>query len=1153
MAERGGVLCLVILNFMLLARNACGECPPKPLSEVDKENTMIHNRYVQKVRLCQRKAKKDKKRKTPTQKIQELREKYDEKIKECGEGDLDDQCDTFDVRFFRDRQIGEGGFGRVFLGTDVSNKSPVAIKYAQSVTSTGAVGRGCASNEVLIQDALSKKCPNIPGLISWRSARNGDKVMSAMDLVHCKDLAAYFGDSRPGTPPSETGGVVSHFQGPTKKGRTVMILSAMRQAYRALSCMHSHKVAHTDIKPENIMLDSCSGPDFTEKDSLCSCYGSMGEDGDPPPVPGQSAIQAKVVDFGEHACLLGGEDMCSDVDEDIIESFFNFCETRTPTCSNNDDYKTMYGVCSRWKCSEHAEEEHAEEDTLRRERFKKTFLDYFKKSLCPAQDRGTDAYNPKDSGEDKFMVASPHAFDAYSMAKTFDALIGDKTVAIALDLKKNDATFLEAFMDKSKEKGAGGKRPSAHDMCLLIDYLLHESTGEGWTGNDDACHGISKTPTKTEKKACIECMHKTLIKNAVIENGGYGYSSMCEEECPSAQTENTLPACKTEMRKKILIAACVQGALTGSAPGTIRLGCASDHEGNDFIGLRTDYFIGEETDELRGSAPPICQELCQQTDLHLEYEKQNPNSPKYRCCNLRAPLRSHWPGHGWSVKEHEESVLQCASPTFVASDDAETPEPISVTAYCGETLFRLESKGSSKECVADCDKDVDGPFAFSVSVMIRPDAGGTILEEAADKKCRSSEPLSAYIGIDPTGGGLHVGHLVSIRAMNWIRKTGIRPVLLIGSATASVGDPSGKREERPMLAREDIAANARGIRRDLDIALHGADGEDESDTDGHEPLIVDNIDWWGEMSTLDFLRNVGPHFRVNAMLGKESVKQRLSSGQGISFTEFSYQLLQGYDFLELWRRHNCILQIGGSDQWGNITGGCDLVQRVDKSQVHGLTVPLLTTSNGEKFGKTAGNAIWLSPERTSHYNFYQYFLRASDEDVDSFLRIFTDLGDDDVSEVIREHLDRPSARYAQRTLAEHATRHFRGNDGLESAKLATDALFGGVDALSRLKSSDLSSIFADGDENAHSLVLPRSSLEEGIPLIDIAVRAGISESKARARKLIGSGGLYLNNIRVEESRRRVSRGDLIDDRLLLLRSGRRNNCLIDFSDGANQA
>ena len=392
--------------------------------------------------------------------------------------------------------------------------------------------------------------------------------------------------------------------------------------------------------------------------------------------------------------------------------------------------------------------------------------------------------------------------------------------------------------------------------------------------------------------------------------------------------------------------------------------------------------------------------------------------------------------------------------------------------------------------------------------------------------------VSAYLGIDPTGGGLHVGHLASLRALQEIERCeGVRPILLVGGATACVGDPSGKRSERPMLSLDDIRGNVEGIRKDLSLLSFES-----------EPLIVNNADWWNNMSTLEFLRDVGRHFRANVMLQKESVKQRLSSGEGISFTEFSYQVLQGYDFLHLYENHDCVLQVGGSDQWGNITAGVNLVRRVKDEQVHGVTVPLLTTSQGEKFGKTAGNAIWLCPSRTSNYDFYQYFLRTEDNDVGKLLRIFTNLEDEDLNRIETSHQENPGARDAQRVLADSITREIRGEQGLENARNVTDALHGGIEALSRLSVSDLTQVF----EKDRHLRIARSELSE-MPIVELLARTGLVPSKSQAKKLTGSGGVYLNNHRVDDAKTKIKDSDLIGGNMLLLRKGKRESCLVEVN------
>lgn len=356
-----------------------------------------------------------------------------------------------------------------------------------------------------------------------------------------------------------------------------------------------------------------------------------------------------------------------------------------------------------------------------------------------------------------------------------------------------------------------------------------------------------------------------------------------------------------------------------------------------------------------------------------------------------------------------------------------------------------------------------------------------------------------------------------------------------------------------MLSSETIASNAQSIEKDLDRVFGYAD----ADAHGLPFVVLNNETWWSRISALDMLRDVGRYFRVGTMLQRESVRNRINSDQGISFTEFSYQLLQGYDFLHLWREHDCVIQVGGSDQFGNILAGCDLIHRVggNDAVAHAVTVPLLTTSSGEKFGKSEGNAIWLCPSRTSHYAFYQYFMRSSDEDVMDLLRVFTELDEDTLRSIQIDELERqPGARYAQRVLAETVTRSVRGEDGYRHALRTTEALFGGVDALEEMSAEALEEIFfedgaerdataSDEDNQSHCLSMDRSDAL-GTSFVNMAVRSGLVSSKKRAKHLINSGGLYVNNRKVDDPRRIVSEGDLIHDRLLLLRSGKRKNCLV---------
>ncbi|MFP5379220.1 MAG: tyrosine--tRNA ligase, partial [Vicinamibacteria bacterium] len=297
-------------------------------------------------------------------------------------------------------------------------------------------------------------------------------------------------------------------------------------------------------------------------------------------------------------------------------------------------------------------------------------------------------------------------------------------------------------------------------------------------------------------------------------------------------------------------------------------------------------------------------------------------------------------------------------------------------------------------------------------------------------------PVTAYVGFDPTAPSLHVGHLLPIMCLARLQRFGHRPIALVGGGTGLIGDPSGKSQERTLLTLETVAENARGVRAQLERFL---------DFDGpHAARMLNNVDWLGSIGFLEFLRDVGKHFTVNAMLARESVKRRLGSDEGISFTEFSYQLLQAYDYLVLHDREGCTLQMGGSDQWGNIVAGCDLIRKVRGARAHGIVVPLMTTASGAKFGKTEAGAVWLAPERTSPFRFYQFWLNVDDADVVKYLKAFTWLDRERIEELERAIVDAPEAREAPRTLAREVTRLVHGESELQRAERASAVLYGGA-------------------------------------------------------------------------------------------------------------
>jgi len=385
------------------------------------------------------------------------------------------------------------------------------------------------------------------------------------------------------------------------------------------------------------------------------------------------------------------------------------------------------------------------------------------------------------------------------------------------------------------------------------------------------------------------------------------------------------------------------------------------------------------------------------------------------------------------------------------------------------------------------------------------------------------EQITVYGGFDPSSASLQAGNLAGIMALAHFQRCGHKVIALVGGATGMIGDPSGKTEERKLLSREEVEQNIEGIRENLSRFL---DFDDKS----APAEMVDNNDWLSEFGFIEFLRDVGRHFRMGAMLGKESVRTRLASEGGMSFAEFSYQLLQAYDFLRLYDDKGCTVQLGGSDQWGNITAGVDLVRRLRGAEVFGVTIPLVCDSAGRKFGKTEGNAVYLDHKMTSCYDFYQFFFRAEDADVVNLLKVFTFLSMEEIGELEEQVRKAPESRAAQKKLAEEATRLVHGEQGLEVALKSSAVLFG--EAMDGLHADDLLDIFAD----VPSAELPRKEVE-GAGIADLAVVSGLCSSKGEARRLVESGGMYLNNVRVTGTAQLVLAEDIVDGRVLVLRSG----------------
>jgi tyrosyl-tRNA synthetase len=401
-----------------------------------------------------------------------------------------------------------------------------------------------------------------------------------------------------------------------------------------------------------------------------------------------------------------------------------------------------------------------------------------------------------------------------------------------------------------------------------------------------------------------------------------------------------------------------------------------------------------------------------------------------------------------------------------------------------------------------------------------------------------SDQLTAYSGFDPTADSLHVGHLLQICNLRRLQLAGHRPIAVAGGGTGFVGDPGGKSEERSLLTRDELRSNLDGIRSQLERFLDFAAPDDRT-----RALLVNNADWLEPLPLFDFLRDVGKHFTVNQMVAKDSVKSRLSrADQGISYTEFSYMLLQAYDFLHLFDAFGCRLQLGGSDQWGNITMGIDLVRKVRSQEVWGLTTPLVVKADGTKFGKTESGTVWLDAERTSPYQLYQFFLRSEDAVVGTYLRYFTFLDHGTIVALDEATASRPERREAHRELARQVCTLVHGTTETERAERAADALFS--EAVGGLDERSILDVFAD----APSTTTPRTRLDgEGVALVDLLVETKLAPSRGRARTTIEQRGAYLNNRREEDVDRLIGPDDLVAGRYVVLRSGKRNYHLVCFA------
>ncbi len=402
----------------------------------------------------------------------------------------------------------------------------------------------------------------------------------------------------------------------------------------------------------------------------------------------------------------------------------------------------------------------------------------------------------------------------------------------------------------------------------------------------------------------------------------------------------------------------------------------------------------------------------------------------------------------------------------------------------------------------------------------------------------SRESVSAYLGIDPTADSLHIGHLVGVMMLRHLQLCGHRPVALIGGATGMIGDPSLKSAERKLLDEETLRRNQEGIKRQLSKFL-------DFDSDApNAARLVNNYDWMKEFSFLEFIRDIGKHITVNYMMAKDSVKKRLSGeGEGMSFTEFSYQLLQGYDFLHLYRELGVRLQMGGSDQWGNITTGTELIRRKDGGEAYGLVCPLITKADGGKFGKTESGNVWLDPQRTTPYAFYQFWLNVSDADAARYIKIFTTLTQEEVATLESEQSAHPHLRPLQKHLAEELTVMVHSRADYEAAVNASAILFGqGTrEQLQGLSPELFLSVF----EGVPQYIVGRATLEAGIKAVDLLTEhASVFPSKGEMRKLVASGGISINKEKLDDHERVLTTTDLIADRYLLVQRGKKNYYLV---------
>jgi len=399
----------------------------------------------------------------------------------------------------------------------------------------------------------------------------------------------------------------------------------------------------------------------------------------------------------------------------------------------------------------------------------------------------------------------------------------------------------------------------------------------------------------------------------------------------------------------------------------------------------------------------------------------------------------------------------------------------------------------------------------------------------------NKELTAGYIGFDPTGDSLHVGHLTQIMTLIHFQRAGHKPVALVGGATGMVGDPSGKSVERNLLDEATLQHNVCCLQNQLKKFL-------DFGSESNQAEMVNNYDWFKNYGFLDFIRDVGKHLTVNYMMAKDSVKKRLEGETGISFTEFSYQLIQGYDFFHLWKNRNCLIQMGGSDQWGNIVTGTELIRRIDGGSAFGLTTQLIKKTDGTKFGKTEGGAIWLDPAKTSPFKYFQFWLNASDEDAKNWIKIFTLKSKEEIEAVISEHDEAPHQRIVQKSLAEDITIRTHGKEAYETAIKTTEFLFGNgsLDFLDKLDDLEVKDVF----DGVPQFEISREQLASGISIVDLlAVNTAVFTSKGEARKMIQGGGVSINKQKMVESAI-LTTENLINKKYIIAQRGKKNYFLL---------